>query len=86
MRKFPISNGRFRPNYPMSMMKFLEYVLTPHVAMYLIQQDLKLQTLAEAYTTMVASSDFGDRSDLDENDDELEDILGAVSDSPWHNS
>jgi hypothetical protein len=83
MKKFPISISQFRNDFSITMMKFLEFVLTPHVAMCLIQQDLQLQTLDHAYDTMVQSSDFGDRSELDENDEEVEQILRSVSDCPW---
>jgi hypothetical protein len=83
MKKFPLSIGRLRPHFSITVLNFLDYVLSPHVAMCLIQQDLELSDNKEAYLIMLESSDFGNRAEHND-DKELERILDTVSNCSWH--
>ena len=75
----------FNPNkmqqstWPLSSSKFTDYILIPHIACKLIQEDLSCDAL-QAYRTMLESADVGEcLYPEDEDDDQDDDIISRIT-------
>ena len=67
---------------PLSSTQFTLFILVPHIACKLIQEDLSCDTL-EAYRTMLNSADIGDslypENDGDDDDDDDDDAVSKIT-------
>ena len=72
-------NKMQQSTWPLSSSKFTDYILIPHVACKLIQEDLSCDAL-QAYLTMLESADVGEcLYPEDEGDDQDDDAISRIT-------